>query len=1486
MTVPTAATSTRPGSWNVSERATRRIGYALLAALAYVPVLLSDPGKVAADTKQYLYLDPARLLERAVSMWDPHIGMGTVTHQNIGYVFPMGPFYWFFDTIGVPDWVAQRLWLGSILFFAGLGVLYLLRTLHVHGPGAPAAAVVFMLSPYSLDYAARISVILLPFAALPWLLALTIRALRDGRWRYPAAFAVVVQVVGGVNATALIFAGIAPVLWIPYSVWVSREIRFRRALITTLKIGGLTILLSLWWIAGLSIQAGFGLDVLKYTETVKTVSTASIAPEVFRGLGYWFFYGTDKIGPWIESSVQYTQWVWLIGVGYAIPVLGLLAAAFTRWRHRIYFAVLLFVGVAIAVGAHPYDDPSPFGGVLKSFAAQSSAGLALRSTGRAVPLVALSMAVFLAIGISAATRWWQTRAAGRERSRWWSRAALLPAAVVVILALVNLPALFNGTFYGKNLERPEEIPNYWREAAAAMDAQPHDTRVLTLPGADFASYRWGNLVDPLLPGIMDRPFVARELIPWGSPGTADLLNAFDRRVQEGVMDPDAIAPVSRLMAAGDVLLRNDLQVDRYNLVRPVPLALLFTPTPSGLRPPLTFGTSLGPPLTFPLEDELALGLPPNLPDPPPVVVYPVRAPVPIVRTQRAAAPLVMAGDGEGVMTAASVGLVTRDGLLLYSASDAKDPAALRAEIERGATLVVTDSNRKRARRWSTVRDNVGYTERAGEMPLETDPSDAQLDLFPDAGPDAYTTAEQRGGATISASAYGNPVAYTPEDRAVRAMDGDLQTAWRVAAFSPATGKWLRITFDHPMTTDHVNLVQPLTGPRDRYITKATLKFSDHGKVTTEPITFDHSSRTATGQTFHFSRRTFDRLEIHIDADNVGSRADYIGVSAVGFAEIRVQSDTAAHPVTIREVVTMPTDLTKVAGPASIERRFVVLMERERVLPVPPRTDPELQFIRQFSIPTARTFGVGGVARLDADAPSPLLDTLLGAPSRAEGGYTVTASSTLPGAILARPSQAIDGDPTTAWQSAFGPQAGAFINVATPAPVTFDHLALQVMADGRHSVPTELTVSAGGETRTVAVPAVPDQTRQNATVAVSTAAFPALTGSDIRVEVTKVREVKTKDYYTGFPVTAPVGIAELGIPGVQRAPLPAQIPSSCRRDLLEIDGKPVPVRVSGSRTDAETRQPLDVALCGTPPSLDAGTHQLDSAIGRDVGIDLDTLTLASEAGGGALIPGPDGAVTPAPPASGASAPRLRVTESGSTDITATVDRVRGPFELVLGESDNAGWRARIDGRDLGPSRLVNGYANGWSVPDLGAGSHRVELVWTPQNRVWWSLILSALGMVACLAIIALSLLRRRAALPAEAPAVDAPPVLEAPWRRRAGRVTPRPLTVVVTAIGVGLVGAAFIRPGVGIALAALAIAGLVRPRLRTIAALGAPVALALAGGYIALQQWRYRYPPHFEWPTFFDTVQVLGWLAAALIALDAVLEYLDRHEPPSPEGEDA
>ena len=114
--------------------------------------------------------DRRRLLERAPSMWDPNIGMGTVTHQTIGYLWPMGPWYWVMERLGVPDWVAQRLWLATVMLAAGAGVVFLLRTLGWAGPGIWVAALSYELSPYVLHYNARLSTLLLAWAALPWLL--------------------------------------------------------------------------------------------------------------------------------------------------------------------------------------------------------------------------------------------------------------------------------------------------------------------------------------------------------------------------------------------------------------------------------------------------------------------------------------------------------------------------------------------------------------------------------------------------------------------------------------------------------------------------------------------------------------------------------------------------------------------------------------------------------------------------------------------------------------------------------------------------------------------------------------------------------------------------------------------------------------------------------------------------------------------------------------------------------------------------------------------------------------------------------------------------------------------------------------------------------------------------------------------------------------------------------------------------------------------
>jgi hypothetical protein len=1440
------------------------LGYVGVALLAYVPVLRSAPGNVAADTKQYLYLEPGRMLGRAVTMWDPNIGMGTVTHQNIGYVFPMGPYYWLFDRAGIPDWVAQRLWLGSLMFAAGAGVLWLLRTFGLQGPGVVVAALAYMLTPYSLDYAARISVLLMPWAALPWMIGLVCKALRDGGWRYPALFALVVQVVGGVNATALLFAGIGPALWIVYSWLVARDVQWRRALGVAARTGALTILTSLWWIAGLSIQSGYGLNVLRYTETVEAVARTSTPNEVMRALGYWFFYGQDRLGPWIEAAENYTQRPVVIVAGYALAALALLSAGFVRWRHRPFFVGLLLVGVVVAVGAHPYGSPTPLGSVFKAFATGSTVGLAMRSTARAVPLVVLAVAVLLGVGSNA------VYAALRRRAR--PVLAMGSVAVVVVLILVNFPALVDGSYYGDNLQRPEDVPEYWTDAARHLDARGDDTRVLELPGSDFASYRWGNTVDPITPGLIDRPYVARELIPWGGPATANFLNAVDRRIQLGLFDPNGFAPLARRMGIGDVVLRNDLQHERYDIVSARDVVRAFADVP-GLGDPATFGPAVAPVLARPYEDERTLGAPAGEDPPAPVVVHPVENPTPIVRgtsTQRA---VMLAGDGEGLIDASDLGLLDGAGIVQYSATYGS-PEALRDALHDDTLLVVSDSNRRQARRWTSVRDNLGVTEQAGEDPIRTDPGDARLDVFPGDDDGARSTIDQQGVERATATSYGNVITYTPEDAAARALDGDLATAWRAGAFGAATGQKLRVVLDDPITTDRLNLVQPQTGARDRYITKVVLRFDGDETV---DVRLEASSRGPSGQTIAFDRRTFRELEIQVTGVSGGERRLFGFANAVGFAEVRVGDDGTGVPVRVREVVRMPDDLLGAVGAAAVDHPLVVVMRRDRVVPIPPRHDPEPAIARTFGLPAARAFGLTGTARVTSEADGETLAQVLGEAEPPSGGIAADASAFLPGCVRCRPSSAIDGDLTTAWQTPFDEVRGQSAAFDLGTPLRFDHLDLSVIADGRHSVPTRIRIEADGEARELALPDVADQLHENATTHVPLD-FPALTGRNVRITIVDIREAKTFNFYSQSSSVLPVGIAELGVPGRTRPGLDAAVPGECRDDLLTIDGAPVPLRITGATAAAESGAPLTIATCdandpGAMPvvALDAGRHTVEAAPGTVTGVQLDRLALASQAGGAPLAVG-DGRVTglsATPP----RAPEVTVVDDGRTRLRLHVEGADEPFWLVLGQSENAGWQASTGGAAVGDRTLVDGFANGWLVtPEERAFD--VTLEWAPQRRVWLSLWCSLAGALLCVVIVAVTWWRRRAALALMAAPDPGEARTELHWPGDEGGAAWSPRVRWLVPLGVGVLGAVVAAPWIGV-LAGVTVALAMRARIARLVLAVAPAALLLViGTYMAFAQVRYRTPPVFEWPTVFPRARSLAWIAL-ILAVGAVVADLAR-----------
>jgi len=1485
----------------------------LLAGFAYVPLLLTKPSVVASDTKQYLYLDPGRLISQAASMWDPSVAAGTVTHQNIGYLFPQGPFYWAFAQLGVPVWIAQRLWMGTLLFAAGAGVLFLARILRVNGPGALVAGLTYELSPYFLQYIERLSAILMCWSGLGWMTAFAVLAMRRGGWRYPALFALVVALVGSTNATSLIFVGIAPVVWLFYGVLVAREVTARRAVGAGLRMGILSVGVSLFWIVGLRIEAAYGMNILKYTETLPAIAGTSLASEVLRGLGYWYFYGSDRLGPWLQAAVKLEERATLLVTSLAVPALGVAGAVISRWRVKAYFVLLITVGLVLAVGTHPYGDPSLFGRAWKGFVTGSSAGLALRSSDRATPLVVLGLAMLLGAGAAAI----------------WSRLprfGLVAACGLAALVVANSAPFLEGSAIAADFQRPEGIPPYYKAAAKYLDAQGDATRVLIEPGQDFATYDWGTTFDSIWPGVMTRPELMREQLIQGSYPTADLLQAFDLALQQGTYEPSTLAPIARLFSAGDVLLQSNLAYWHYNTPRPQATWALFNPPPPGIGKPVTFGAPV--PNIAPRADELideeALALPPNAAWPPPVAVFPVSQTRPIYRAEPATAPLVIDGSGAGVLAAAGAGILADNPTIFYAGTLDGDSKLLHEVVTPGAQLVLTDSNRKSLERWGTVIDNIGETLPAVPEPSTPDPTSVALQIFPHQRESAESVAVYSNARFVTASAYGNPVTLTPEDRPALAFDDNTETAWSVAAFSNAAGNWIQVRLDHPVTTDHLNLVQVLGGTVNRWITHVAIRFDGGHKL---GETLSRASRFASGQTIRFGERTFSTLRITITGTTWSKRRSMEAASGVGFSEIRIPG------VSITEAIKLPSDLLRALGAASLSDRLTIVLTRERVSPIPPRSDPELAMNREFWLPTARSFSLSGTARISALIPDNMIDTLLGGPD-VFGGAVIGSDERLPGDLNARAVFAFDGDPKTFWSPGFDApaQTSAWVQVTLPHPVTFDHLDLRIIADGRHSVPTKirLTTDAGGN-ELVSLPAIRDRTAIDSAVSVPVR-FSPLSGSTIRFAIAAVRQVTTVNWYTRRPIVMPVGIADFGLPGVRFTPESpaAQIPRVCTSGLLRIDGRRVWLSISGTVGGAEKLRGLTVSGCGPDArglTLAAGSHTLTATWGKRTGWNLDRVVLDSAPGGTALPPLPDGQTVPAAgtigtPSRPLPAPVVRVLSSNATSAKLEVEGATRPFWLVLGESLNRGWQATGPaGRSLGPPQLIDGYANGWYVVPPRGGRFTVALQFAPQRLVLPAVLVSGGTLALCLVFgfVPFGALRRRlrprgshfprrrahvpgepaivageaagalgdvAGVPAKtgdapaaaaSPPLDESPVLESPLASR-GRRAP-PFTSVLLVALLGLVAAVVMPPPwevvAGAATAVAVLLALWRSAARWLLSLSAIGFVGAAGVLTVVEQTRHHYSPGSGWPHNFETAGVLAFAGVIALAADAAVEVARR-----------
>jgi arabinofuranan 3-O-arabinosyltransferase len=1233
------------------QRAGRRQGRAEralfvgLGAAAVGAVFLNDWGRLTPDWVPQLYLAPGRTLLASLRIWkpDPYLGQLNI---HVGLA-PVAAVVAVLRGLGVPAWAAIRVLRSSLLLGAGWGAARLFRRVAGDRGGAAgraAAAGLYVANPYVVVSGSLLPT-LLGYALFPWLLLALARSIdRPRSWRGPAAFALTFFLMSGVNTGIVaIFMLLGVPCWIAYAR-LAEGVALRRGLAAAARCLALALLVSVYWIVPSLLAHRAGASIAATSERPRSVAATSSYSETLRLLGFWLQYGFRP------NQSSYFADAPVVLASFAIPIAAFFAAWVSRARARVLAVMLLAVGAPVMVGMFPLPPSTPFGRTLDRAFDRIPGAMAFRTTNKAGPLVALALALLVGVG---ARHVWSR--AGKARPA-------VAAGAVLVVALSTYPA-WSGSLYAS----ASKVPPYWEKAAADLNKESSASRVLLLPGDFLSLYRWGmREVEDVNDSLLSRPSVVRPVLMYSPPYAANYLAAMDVPLESGSYQRGLLPVMARYMGVSQILLRADMVWERSRGMRPSDLAREIAG--DGFRLVASYGAPGEHTTARPVTDRTSPAFADSLL--PPLQLFAVPDPVPIVRAEPARGTVLMAGDNFGLAPLPGLGLLSGDPpFRLVGSMPSGD---LGQALRDGARLVLTDSNRRRI--WTFTRLGAGYGPTLGAD------QGGRLGKWSYAlswnQPDEQTVTVLDGARSISASGYLSENPAPPSTRPVLAFDGDPQTAWLTTGYRRPRGQRITIEFDRPRVISHLTL-HPVDAS-DLEIGAVELRVG--ARSFSVPLPRGSAANVDIPPTLT------DALTIRI-ARTVGP-----GDGPVGFSEIEIPGIRAT------EFTRLPLTFSKLAqrldrpGLASLlTSPLDVVLVRQMGVPSMPGDDEERAMNRLFALPVSRDFTFTAQARGSVQLPDALIDGLLGVPP----GIVVRASS-LSRSPLERASQALDGDPTTTWVPSNAGR-GTWIDVRF-SQRRLDHVTIAQGAAGQRiaSFASEVELSFDGGPP-IRARIAPGKARID---------FPPRTAGEIRLTIARIVGLGNH-----------VGIDEISIPGVRVPAARASTPIEGCLDLFEVDGVPVRARPEGAATLGQLvpERPLRFLPCGDKAlRLGPGSHRLQSSPGWLI----DLLDLSSD-------PGSGHAASSSIPA-GARPPLVRLLKSSPTSLVVHTGPAPGPYFLTTGTSYDDRWRATMDGRSLGKPQLVDGYAVGWLVHDTLA--HTFVISFGPQRWLNVGLLISPAGLL--------------------------------------------------------------------------------------------------------------------------------------------------------------
>jgi arabinofuranan 3-O-arabinosyltransferase len=1140
-TPPERLPAAGPTTTSAVARATlhRRVRSAAVC-LAFVGLTLSQqPGRIVADTKLDLAVDPWGFLGRVLGMWDPQASAGRIQDQTYGYLFPMGPFFALGRLVGLPPWIVQRLWMALLLSVAFLGVLALARRLRIGTPGARLfGALVYALAPRMLGGLGATSVEMLPLALAPWVLLPLVVGARGGSPRRAAALSgLALFCVGGVNATAAAAVLPLPVLWL-----LTRPAGPRRRRLMGWWAAGV-VLATTWWVGPLLLLGRYSPPFLDYIESAGTTTGRTGLLATVRGTSQWMAYLADGSGPLWPTAWALVHDTLPIVATVVLAAGGLIGLARADLRDRGWLILGVLAGVVLVSLGHLGTVQGVLAGPLH--AALDGPLAPLRNVHKFDPVLRLP----LALGVAHLAGVLGRRAARRPVDRSARAYRLIGRSGLVALVLALVAVAFPAV--GGNLAAPAGftgIPAYWQQTADWLTRSRPSGRALLLPASSFGTYAWGRTGDEPLQPLAGSPWDVRDAVPFTPAAHVRLLDAVEQRLAEGVGSAGLAGYLARA-GISHVVVRNDLDAGVAQVARSITVHHALDTSP-GLTAVAAFG-----PLMPAATSVGGLAYDSYLTEPRSAVeIYAVGDPAPQAWTVPLGSAVSVPGGPDALLDLQDRGLLT-------------DRPALAAGPAGAApgTALVSDADVRRERSFGRI-DGATSAGLAADDPLRL--AGAARDYGYPGAPDGESVVSYSGGsvaASSSASDAGNLGASHPENQPYAALDGDATTSWRPAdRGGTPRPEWWRVTADSPVIAAALTL--QLAGPAGTGTVPLT-------------VTTDAGSRTVT------VRRTSSPQAVALPPGETRSitLTQPAGVPPLAFAEVRVPG------VAVERTVVTPGPATgalaysfDAAGPAAggCLRDSLGWARCSPALAHGAEEADGLDRIFSTVGPAAYSMTVSATPR-----PGAALDRLIAATAR-PGGPTVTASSSLVPDPRAGAAAAVDRDPTTAWV-ADPADPRPTLTIHWPAPRRIDSIRVRLAPGTAASAPLTIGLSDGGPVRPMEL------------TADGTARFAPLVTDTLTVSFLVVGRVVSFDPYTRAVGPLGVGVSELDVAGLPvPAPADRAVVGACGAGpQVAVDGRIWPTSYRTTLRGLRELQPVELTLCGAGGPvvpLTPGRHHLVAA----------------------------------------------------------------------------------------------------------------------------------------------------------------------------------------------------------------------------------------------------------------------------------------------------